>query len=843
MTIDTINQHIHTYAQKLPAAQIATQLNEAVKKHDAVVVTAPPGAGKSTLLPLTLLQALPPEGGKILMLEPRRLAARQIAERMAHMIGEKVGQTVGYRVRFETCISSHTRIEVLTEGILTRMLVDDATLEGVSIVVFDEFHERSLNTDLALALARQSQQIIRPDLRLVLMSATIDATEICKKLNAPLIESEGRMFPVKVIHADEDCAVQDCAQAVARTIRLAVHNDQGDVLAFLPGQADIVRCAELLANFPDEGIQVFPLYGNLSPEHQRQAIAPSAPGQRKVVLATPIAETSLTIEGVRIVVDAGLCRKLVYDPRTELSRLETVSISMDMATQRTGRAGRVTEGVCYRLWTRNAEHRMPLLRKPEIVEADLSQMVLNIAAFGESNLMQLPWLTPPPVEAVRLATSLLEQLGALHTNHTITPLGNKMAQLPCHPRVARMLWGSANLNNAQPLACDIAALLEEKDPLADTEAGADLTLRIAKLRQARANKQLGRWTHIAQIAHEYCRMIHTHEVNTDVAAECVGQLVALAYPERIGMALNGVGHFRLADGTNVMLNQADWISGCKWIAVASLHAAKGTHGRVFLAAPVLPSDLDKEGIVTTRNNLSWDNKQGCLIAQRERRIGVLVVDSQPLPQVEPEVLTEVICQAVSKYGQSMLSWDDHVQTLQRRIMQVAQWHPELQIANVSTEHLLRTATEWLPMYLNRNGRPLTTTTELKRIDLAEAIWNSLPYDQQQLIDHLAPTHITVPTGSRIRVDYRQGSEAPVLSVRLQECFGLEDTPCVDNNQRPVLMELLSPGFKPVQLTQDLRSFWQGTYFEVRKELRRRYPKHYWPENPLEAEAVRGVKRK
>ena len=340
MTIDTINQHIHTYAQKLPAAQIATQLNEAVKKHDAVVVTAPPGAGKSTLLPLTLLQALPPEGGKILMLEPRRLAARQIAERMAHMIGEKVGQTVGYRVRFETCISSHTRIEVLTEGILTRMLVDDATLEGVSIVVFDEFHERSLNTDLALALARQSQQIIRPDLRLVLMSATIDATEICKKLNAPLIESEGRMFPIKVIHADEDCAVQDCAQAVARTIRLAVHNDQGDVLAFLPGQADIVRCAELLANFPDEGIQVFPLYGNLSPEHQRQAIAPSAPGQRKVVLATPIAETSLTIEGVRIVVDAGLCRKLVYDPRTELSRLETVSISMDMATQRTGRAGR-----------------------------------------------------------------------------------------------------------------------------------------------------------------------------------------------------------------------------------------------------------------------------------------------------------------------------------------------------------------------------------------------------------------------------------------------------------------------------------------------------------------------
>ena len=425
MTTDTINKHIKDYAQTLPAAQIAHKLNEAVKKHETVVVTAPPGAGKSTLLPLTLLQALPKDKGKILMLEPRRLAARQIAERMAQMIGEEVGQTIGYRVRFESRTSAHTRIEVLTEGILTRMLVDDATLDGVNIVVFDEFHERSLNTDLALALTRQSQQIIRPDLRLVLMSATIDATHICQMLNAPLIESEGRMFPVKIIHATEDFAVQDCAQVVARTIRQAIRNDQGDVLAFLPGQTDIERCAELLNNLSDEEIFVYPLYGNLSPERQRQAIAPSAPGQRKVVLATPIAETSLTIEGVRIVVDAGLYRKLVFDPRTELSRLETVRISMDMATQRSGRAGRVAEGICYRLWTRNTEHRMSLLRIPEIFEADLSQMVLNIAAFGESNIMQLPWLTPPPTEAICLATLLLEQLGALHTTTQSPPWVNK----------------------------------------------------------------------------------------------------------------------------------------------------------------------------------------------------------------------------------------------------------------------------------------------------------------------------------------------------------------------------------------------------------------------------------
>lgn len=843
MTTDTINKHIKDYAQTLPAAQIAHKLNEAVKKHETVVVTTPPGAGKSTLLPLTLLQALPKDKGKILMLEPRRLAARQIAERMAQMIGEEVGQTIGYRVRFESRTSAHTRIEVLTEGILTRMLVDDATLDGVNIVVFDEFHERSLNTDLALALTRQSQQIIRPDLRLVLMSATIDATHICQMLNAPLIESEGRMFPVKIIHATEDFAVQDCAQVVARTIRQAIRNDQGDVLAFLPGQTDIERCAELLNNLSDEEIFVYPLYGNLSPERQRQAIAPSAPGQRKVVLATPIAETSLTIEGVRIVVDAGLYRKLVFDPRTELSRLETVRISMDMATQRSGRAGRVAEGICYRLWTRNTEHRMSLLRMPEIFEADLSQMVLNIAAFGESNIMQLPWLTPPPTEAICLATLLLEQLGALHTNHTITPLGKQMAQLPCHPRVARMLWGSTKLDKAQALACDIAAILEEKDPMANIEAaGADLSLRISKLRQSRAHKQLGRWNRIAQIAHEYCRMIHTHEDNTDVAAECVGQLLALAYPERIGMAINSIGHFRLADGTNAMLNQSDWLSGCKWIVVASLHAAKGTKGRIFLAAPIQPTDFN-ENIVRTRNNLAWDNKQGCLVAQREHRIGVLLLDSHPLPQLDADVVTDVICQAIQKYGLSMLTWNDNVQALQKRITQVAQWHPEMEIANVSTEHLLATANKWLPMYLNRNGRPLTTTAELKRIDLAEAIWNSLPYDQQMLIDRLAPTHITVPTGSRIRVDYRQGSEAPVLSVRLQECFGMEDTPRVDNNQRPILMELLSPGFKPVQLTQDLRSFWQSTYFEVRKELRRRYPKHYWPENPLEAEAVRGVKRK
>ena len=889
----------------LPASQIAVGVNEALHTNSSLVVTAPPGAGKSTLLPLTILSSLG-EGEKILMLEPRRLAARQIAERMAQMLGEQVGETVGYRVRFESRVSKRTRIEVLTEGILTRMIVDDATLDGVSVVIFDEFHERSINSDLALALTRQAQQIIRPDLKVVIMSATIDASNICAALQAPLIESEGRMFPVELHYADEDTDPRDIAAAAASTAIEAYKRHEGDILVFLPGQAEIERCFELLSNShdlttspshhnttnsttspshlittsspqhlttsPPQHLTIHPLYGNLSPEDQRRAIAPSAPGERKIVIATPIAETSITIEGVRVVIDAGLCRQVVFDARTGLSHLETVRISMDMATQRMGRAGRVAEGVCYRLWTKASEHLMAEQRKPEIEEADLAPMVLDTAAFGESDAEAIQWLTMPPRAGVFKAKELLKALGAIDENGNITPIGKRMAALPCHPRIARMILATTNLTTSpskphktnlntspsQPhntslttstshhhntsLACDIAALLEEKDPLSET-GGTDLTLRLSALRAARRKKQPGRWQRIAKIAAEYRRMAHTDEDNRDPAPTEAGLLVAYAYPERIAHSTNSIGGYRLASGANVQLDAADQQSAHSWLAIASLYSAPGATGRVFLAAPIDPDDLEKE-FVKEVDNIAWDTKQGCVVMQREQRIGKLTLSQKPIHDADKERLKGIVCEAMKKDGLTMMAWSEKVvEQVQRRVAQVAAWHPELALPDVSTEHLLGTAAEWLPFYLEEGGRVKTSVQELRKLNLVEIIWNILPYEAQLEVDRLAPTHIEVPTGSHIRIDYRSGAEAPVLSVRLQECFGMERTPCVDDGRQPLLMELLSPGFKPVQLTQDLASFWQSTYFEVRKELRRRYPKHYWPENPLEAEAVRGVKRK
>ncbi len=870
----------------LPASQIAVGVNEALHTNSSLVVTAPPGAGKSTLLPLTILSSLG-EGEKILMLEPRRLAARQIAERMAQMLGEQVGETVGYRVRFESRVSKRTRIEVLTEGILTRMIVDDATLDGVSVVIFDEFHERSINSDLALALTRQAQQIIRPDLKVVIMSATIDASNICAALQAPLIESEGRMFPVELHYADKDTDPRDIAAAAASTTIEAYKKYEGDILVFLPGQAEIERCYELLSKSQhlnisphqhlntttsqpittstSQHLTLHPLYGNLSPEDQRRAIAPSAPGERKIVIATPIAETSITIEGVRVVIDAGLCRQVVFDARTGLSHLETVRISMDMATQRMGRAGRVAEGVCYRLWTKASEHLMAEQRKPEIEEADLAPMVLDTAAFGESDAEALPWLTMPPRAGVFKAKELLTALGAIDENGNITSIGKRMATLPCHPRIARMILATTNLTTSTPqgvhlsqvhqqhlttstshhntsLACDIAALLEEKDPLSET-GGTDLTLRLSALRAARRKKQLGRWQRIAKIAAEYRRMAHTDEDNRDPVPTEVGLLVAYAYPERIAHSTNSIGGYRLASGANVQLDAADQQSAHSWLAIASLYSAPGTTGRVFLAAPIAPDDLEKE-FVKEVDNIAWDTKQGCVVMQREQRIGKLMLSQKPIHDADKERLKGIVCEAMKKDGLTMMAWSEKaVEQVQRRVAQVATWHPELALPDVSTEHLLSTAADWLPFYLEEGGRVKTSVQELRKLNLAEIIWNILPYEAQLEVDRLAPTHIEVPTGSHIRIDYRSGAEAPVLSVRLQECFGMERTPCVDDGRQPLLMELLSPGFKPVQLTQDLASFWQGTYFEVRKELRRRYPKHYWPENPLEAEAVRGVKRK
>ena len=816
----------------LPVAEVAGEIDRLLPQNSCVVVTAPPGAGKSTLLPLTILEDLPE--GKVLMLEPRRVAARQIAERMAWMLGEPVGRTVGYRMRFEQKVSAGTRIEVLTEGVLVRRLVDDPGLEGVSVVIFDEFHERSLTTEVALALTREAQQVLRPDLRMLVMSATIDTDALCRDLDAPLVESRGKMFPVEVVRGKEEAKPENASELVAQTVRLAHRDHAGDILAFLPGEADIRRCAEHLGASLGE-TQVFPLYGMLSGEEQRRAIAPSAPGSRKIVLATPIAETSLTIEGVRVVVDSGLCRKPVYDPQRGLSRLETVRISRDMADQRAGRAGRVAPGVCYRLWNAATEQRMPPVRVPEILEADLAPTVLAIAAWGESRPERLPWLAPPPAQSLRHARELLEDLGALDANGSITPHGRALAGLPCHPRVAQMLL-KADTPERKALAADLAALLEEKDPLDTPEAG--VYIRLKALRDARQSRREGRWSRMCRIAEQYRKMVRVPVDDADPDPFEAGALLAAAYPERIAKAWkDGVGRFCLAGGDLAAVDPSDPLAASEWLAVGSLHAAPGGVGRIFLAAPLGASDL--KPYIRRRDVVAWDSRQGSVAARRESRVGQLAVSAQPLSDVPREEIVRVICEAARKEGTSMLDFSDEVQNLQRRVAAVAAWRPELELPDLSTETVLERASEWLPPFIGK----ATTTAELKRIDLCAALWSLLTYPQQQAVDRLAPSHITVPTGSRIRVEYRQGADAPVVRVRLQECFGLTDTPRVDDGRRPVLMELLSPGFKPVQLTTDLRSFWEGTYFEVRKKLKRRYPKHAWPDDPLAADPVRGVKKK
>lgn len=827
---------ISTLAGSLPAFSIADSVNQALRESANIVVTAPPGAGKSTLLPLTILKGMGSKG-KILMLEPRRLAARQIAERMASLLGEPAGKTVGYRVRFDNKVTTETRIEVLTEGILTRKLVSDATLEGIDVVIFDEFHERSIHSDLALALTLQAQHIIRPDLKIIIMSATIDTVSICQSLHAPLIKCTGKMFPVKTIYTETETDKYHIYKEVAAIVMRAHREHEGDILAFLPGQTDIQRCEELLADsLADTSTSVYPLYGNLSPEKQRQAIAPSRQGKRKIVLATPIAETSLTIEGVRIVVDSGFCRQLVYDARTGLSHLETVRISKDMATQRKGRAGRVAEGICYRLWSHNSEHLMREQRKPEIEEADLASMVLDIAAFGENDPMSLPWITPPSKSNTVNAKRLLLSLKAINEDGSTTPLGKKMAALPCHPRIAKMMLCSGT-DAQKALACDMAAILEEKDPMNENE-DSDMTLRIAMLRSQRERKDLGKWARIAQIAQEYRKMLKAKEDNRPVDPEEVGSLIASAYPERIAMAIDNIGNFKMSGGQHIFIERNDSMSLHPWLAIASLNST-ANKGKVFLSAPISISNLT----TSTFTNISWDSKAGAVRMQREKRIGQLVIESKPIHDADKEQIVGIICTAVKKEGLSMLDWNEKVKRLQQRVAKVKQWHPEMNVPDLTTEHLLSTASEWLPFYLEQEGKLRTTTAELKKLDLAEMLWAQIPYEQQEEINHLAPTHIEVPSGSHIRIDYRPGAEAPVLSVRLQECFGMTQTPRVDNGKRPLLLELLSPGFKPVQLTQDLANFWQSTYFEVRKELKRRYPKHFWPENPLESEAVRGVKRK
>jgi ATP-dependent helicase HrpB len=803
----TIDKYIH----ELPVGEVAAEVNAALRQKPRVVVTAPPGAGKSTLLPLTIMTDTPE--GRILMLEPRRLAARQVAQRMTDMIGERVGQTVGYTIRFESRVSDRTRIEVVTEGILQRMLVDDPTLDGISVVIFDEFHERSLYSDIAYALTLEAQRLIRPDLKIVIMSATIDTDYICRRFDAPLIESKGRAYDVEIIRAAESDA-NTCVADTAAAIRRALREQSGDILAFLPGQGEIMKCRDLLANLPSD-IYIHTLYGMMPFEEQRRTLAPSPAGTRKIVLSTPIAETSLTIEGIRTVVDSGFYKGMVFDARSGLSHLETMRISLDMARQRSGRAGRLSEGVCYRLWSNPVELRMKESRVPEIEEADLSSMVLDIAAWGESDVFDLPWLTLPPRDKVFKARQLLRSLGAVNDKGEITPHGRKWARIPCHPRIAQMLTVAED-NATKALGSDIAAILDEKDPIND-ENDCDITTRIIMLREARRRGNSGRFGRIIKIAEQYRRLVNAKEDNTIPDQTAIGALVALAYPERAAMMVADC-RYRLANGDEVRINAEDALSSRKFLAIASLGK------RIFLAAPIDEAVL--KDMATWNEKLHWDNRQGRVVARRELRLGALLLDSAVSDSIDRARIIEAICEAAAKDGRSMFDFSDDVTRLIQRIETVAGWHPELDLPDVSVDRLLETAGEWLPLYIG----DAMTVRELKRIDICQVVWGLLTYDRQQSVDAIAPSHYRLPNGRNVRLDYRVGADSPVLSARLEDCFGIRETPRVDGGTRPMLMELLSPGFKPVQLTKDIASFWSTTYHEVRKELRRRYPKHPWPEN-------------
>lgn len=797
----------------LPVSEIAGEVNATLEDCPRLVVTAPPGAGKSTLLPLTILESM--QNGKILMLEPRRIAARQVAERMADMLEEEIGTTVGYRVRFDSKISETTRIEVITEGILERMLVDDPTLDGVSVVIFDEYHERSLSSDLTLAITLEIQNVIRPDLRILVMSATIDADSLCQKTDARHLHSPGRIHDVKIIHG-EDFEFKECASVVASNVRKALRHHEGNILAFLPGQAEIMKCRDILAE-TTENADVLTLYGMMSQEEQRRVLLPPPNERRRIVLASPIAETSLTIEGISVVVDSGLYRTPVFEPSTGLTRLTTARISMDMATQRTGRAGRLMSGVCYRLWTKATESRMKDCRQPEIETSDLSSMILTCAAWGETDPKRLPWVTPPPHGHVANAGNMLRILGAIDDAGRLTEKGKRIALLPCHPRIAGMLTEAGEMKT---IACDIAALLEEKDPLNDG-SDADISTRIAMLRQFRKGKIPASWRRIDSIAAQYRRLVKTTHNSVEPNSEDIGRLVALAYPERIAMRDDN-GRYRLASGGNmVSLNADDDLSRHEFLAIASMGK------RIFLAAP-----LDRNFVMSQGKWMEcamWNSREGRAVVREELRVGLLTLSTRPANGDARGMIASVVADAAPKEGLTMFDFNDDVQGLQLRITVAASWHPELEFPDVSTETVLASTAEWLPLYIGQ----ATTVQELRKIDMHGVILGLLSYEQQQALDRIAPTHLKLPSGRNARINYRRGAEAPVVSARLQDCFGMMETPRVDEGKRPVLMELLSPGFKPVQLTQDMEGLWRETYFEVRKELRRRYPKHSWPEDPLE----------
>ena len=820
----------------LPIIEIIPDLKKGLAEHNTLILQAAPGAGKSTYLPLQLLNEPWLAGKKIILLEPRRLAAKTVASRLAFQLNEEVGETVGYKIRFENKISKSTRLEILTEGILTRMLQEDGPLENIGLVIFDEFHERSLHADLALALTREIQTILRPDLRILIMSATIDREKLSSLLNnAPIITSKGRQHPIKFNYEGADEKIPLHLQ-MARVIKKAMNENSGDILAFFPGAGEIARTAEILER-EKINAKIFPLFGDMPIHLQQEAILPAKNGERKIVLATSLAETSLTIEGVNIVVDCGFSRVPKFDTRSGLTRLETIRVTKDSADQRAGRAGRLGPGICYRLWTEGFNHHLVPHRSAEILDADLASLVLELSNWGTEKINSLTWLSPPPAGTVMQAKELLEQLGALEKNK-ISIRGKEMLRLPTHPRIAHLLI-EGRKSKQHSLACDIAALLEERDPL-PKEAGADLVLRIEMLRKFRrkefVNADKKRLERIERIAQQWRKLIGTEIENSNPNHEEVGKLIAAAYPERIGK-METQGRFRLANGRMAKLEDGDSLINEKWLAISNLDGGTSKDGKIYIAAPLNPKDISY--LASEKKTIEWDDKKGELIAKIEKRVGEIILESKAIKNISDEEKIEILIDAVRKNGMELLDWKEEFTDWLARIECAKKWNESGNWPTVNREYLLSNAMEWLAPYLSQVKRK----EDFKKLDLLTILSSTLSYEQQHRLEKLVPEKIIVASGSFIRIQYNADGNFPVLAVRLQELFGMLETPTVCDGKIKLMMHLLSPAYRPVQVTQDLMSFWQNTYPEVRKELRMRYPRHSWPEDPFTAIAIRGAKKR
>ncbi len=822
-----------TFATPLPIDAVLDELGRTLAAHTTAVLVAPPGAGKTTRVPLALLDAPWAAGKKIIVLEPRRIAARASAERMAQTLGERAGETVGYRVRFGSKVSRATRIEVVTEGIFSRQILDDPELTGIAAVLFDEFHERSLDADMGLALARDVQAGLREDLRILVMSATIDGARVAKLLSdAPVIESEGRAFPIETRYLGRrpDAPLE---RQVADAIAMALRADAGSVLAFLPGAAEIRRTQNMLAErVHDASVEIVPLFGALDAAVQDRAIAPALKGHRKVVLATSIAETSLTIEGVRIVVDSGLARVPRYEPDIGLMRLGTVRASRAAVDQRRGRAGRTEPGLCYRLWDEPQTTSLPAHTQPEILSADLSSLVLDLAQWGVRDPAMLTFLDPPPVPALSEARNLLRELGALDGDGRITDEGKSLRALALPPRLARMIVDSHRLGAGRE-AADIAAVLTERGLGGDS---VDLDARLENFRRDRSPRASG----ARQLAERWVSQVRASPSPPQGEVEpSTGVMLALAFPDRVARN-RGNGSFVLANGRGASVDPASRLARDPFITVAELTGA-AANGRILLAAPIAQADIEARFAdqIETDDEVTFDRAAMALRARRRKRLHAITLAEAPLAVVPSPETARILAEGLMSAGPDRLPWSKSLKQWRDRVMFLRraegrkgldEW-PDLSDAGLAAQ-----AESWLVPALPDK----TSLKDFSASDLSDALMALLPWSLRARLEREAPTHFEAPTGTMLAIDYG-AEQGPTIAVRLQELFGLTAHPTIAQGKVPLVLELLSPAHRPVQVTRDLPGFWRGSYAGVRSDLRGRYPRHPWPEDPANAPPTRRVK--